>query len=468
MKNFDRIPRDIVPVKGILPNPGDELGYESPEITKRKKEFSKLLLEGSFDSVKPEIRPTVLDFHGLSPDSTEKDFFAWVEREIGIKQEVLEGKSQESKDAYRILDFAYQKGKDFLKNVLKYSDAEVAIGPQSLSSKEDIFSLLNKTVLIGGVSGLSKALLYCRLVKATIIAYEPLKHDAQLSKTNTEKFEKAISASPLERQTNDAPLIPLKENKFYLATHGGVKGTISYRGKDFDKVMLRFLTRPESSAKSALKDGIASRITIDKEQAKELIPVLCNWLAKNMKVSFINIENQEQFSLEEVEEIKKRLLENVSGNSFSISEHKPEPTSMGDFNALKMTGIIQLPGESSPHSRQFEIQIVSPFNKNESGRMHHSIYDIGKFIVARTRLDGGCPENIFNEFVKDASRESGISEKKIIYYLTEMKDSPVVRVKKKNNKNGESVYMASSVYSRWKEFGWVDGALLSDVERAKK
>ena len=85
--------------------------------------------------------------------------------------------------------------------------------------------------------------------------------------------------------------------------------------------------------------------------------------------------------------------------------------------------------------------------------------------MSNTRMD---IQGVFDKFVKEASRESGISEKKIIYFLTEVGDEPIVKLKKKNNKKGESVYMASSDPPPPPPFGFVDGSLVSDIERAKK
>jgi hypothetical protein len=40
-------------------------------------------------------------------------------------------------------------------------------------------------------------------------------------------------------------------------------------------------------------------------------------------------------------------------------------------------------------------------------------------------------------------------------------------VKKKNNKKGESLYIARSVYDRWNKFAWVDNKLMSEINYSK-
>ncbi|MFA6585944.1 MAG: hypothetical protein WCS86_02160 [Candidatus Paceibacterota bacterium] len=182
-----------------------------------------------------------------------------------------------------------------------------------------------------------------------------------------------------------------------------------------------------------------------------------------MKVDFLNIENQSCLSLEQIDEMKKILSESISENSFELLEDKPNTASMGNFKTVKITGILPFSEYISRNAKQFEIQIISAENKNEKGKMHHSIFDIVKRVVARTRLDGGCPESIFSEFVKDANRESGIGEKKIISYLTKEENAPIVEVKK----GGKTFYVSYAVYSRWNKFGWVDNDLLSEIKRSK-
>lgn len=455
--------------------------YEDPKITDLKYKSIRKLIEGEFDDIEKNRRQTVLDFHGLSPDLKEDDILKWINKEIGISPEniLADGSTEESAKVYRSLDFSYKKGKDFLKNTLKYSDSELSIGPTSISSKKDLFDLLNKTVFMAGNKGLSKALLYCRIVKATIVASETLKYDATLLKQVTVDFEESLVAPISDKGGITTPLVSLnneeeKIKRFYSAKDGRITGQITSRGKDLEKVMLRFITRVEADAKTALKDGIASRITIEEKKSLKLLPILCEWLTKDMGVVYLEIENQSFFPEDKLNEIRNLITKFLPENKFSLKNDKADSTSMGNFQAFKITGVLNFSNEKEDqsntihkHARQFEIQLVKPFNKNEEGKMDHSVFDVVKFVVARTRLDGGCPENVFDQFVKDASLKSGMSERKIVHYLTELKDSPILKMKKKNNKKGESIYIAHSVYSRWNSFSWVDSGLISDINFAK-
>ena len=469
--SLEGIPNKIIP------------GVEAKEVTSIKSEKIISLLEGDFLNDDPEKRPTILDVHWLGPEAKLEDFPKWIKNEIGIEEKLIKDdrKTLESRRAYNLLDQAYQRGKTFLKNTLKYSDKELDIGPSAILNKEDVENLLKETVTVKGSKGLSKSVLYCRLVKSTIVAYETLKHDAYLLKEITDEFEKKmIHPISTDNSTDGSPLVLTEENnegkKFYVAEKENLKGGVVSRAKELEKAMLRFITRPESDAQVALKDGIASRITIEKNQAMELVPILCKWLAenKNMNVRPIRVENKSFFTEGQMKNLEERLYKNFSPNNLKFVEGRSSSTSMGDFVGVAIKG--QLDKDSvvtsvSKHARQFEIQLVSPDNENEKGRNHHSVYDVVKFITARTRLDGGCPENIFNEFVKDASRESGMSEKEINGYLLDSykgKEPPVVKMKKNNNKHSENIYVSHNVYSRWNEFDWVDVSLVSDINKAKK
>jgi hypothetical protein len=89
------------------------------------------------------------------------------------------------------------------------------------------------------------------------------------------------------------------------------------------------------------------------------------------------------------------------------------------------------------------------------------VYDIVKLITARTRLDGWCPEYVFDEFVKDASLKSGLSEKKIISYLIDGEDAPILKEKREGNKKNVWIYKARSVYERWYKIGWIDSSKMT-------
>ena len=452
---------------------------QSKEMMERKYEWMTSLLDGQFDDICPEKRPTILDFQGLNPGSTEKDFLKWIEREMGINEKYIldDGKEEESKKVYKKLNYAYQTAKIFLKETLKYKEEEISIGPEVISSKKDVFDLLKKTVLLKGQEGLSKSFLYCRLVKVTLASYETIKNDAEVLKNVTNAFESSLIASPSDYD-NEAPLILINEDekgkKFYASTHGKIKGNIISRGKDIKKAILRFITRPESNAEVALKDGIATRIIIEEEQALELIPILCNWLREKRKTNFLSIGNQSYLSEQEMKKLEKNLLQIIPKDSFSIKKETANPTSMGSFRDLKIKGILKSPGKSNKfislavHARQFEIQFVEPNNKNDKGRLNHEVYDVIKFVNARTRLDGGCPEKVFEDFVRDASKKSDISEEKIKKYLLEEKNAPILKMKKKNRKGKEYYYIAHYVYSRWNGFGWVDKELYSEIEMEKE
>ncbi len=459
---------ESIPEKRIIPP------KEDSRITQRKYDTARSLLDGELDSKSPKERPTALDFHILNPSSTEEDYFKWIERELGISEEIINGKSEESEQAYKLLNYAYLKGKDFLKNTLKYKDEEVDIGPDSIKSKKELFDLLSKTTSARGNGGLSKSLLYCRLVKVAVAAYETLKNDAEMLKEATLSFEDDLISRVSIDDGKDTPLILINEDEkgkhFYASKNGHIKGVIQSRGKDLNKSMLRFINRPESSAKTALTDGIASRITIEKDRVVDLAPIICDWLSKEQRVDSLEMENHSFLSPEEMFELRKILGDNFPNTKFILKDEIHSVGSMGGVEDFRIKGTLQ-PLEKkkfismTPHARQFEIQFVEPNNKNEKGKRNHEIYDLVKFVTARTRLDGGCPAGVFDEFVKDASVKSGISEKNIRNFVLNTENCPILKMKKKNERG--YYYIAHSVYSRWDGFKWVDPTLSSEIEKEK-
>ncbi|HEU0085676.1 MAG TPA: hypothetical protein VFQ59_01815 [Candidatus Paceibacterota bacterium] len=462
---------ESIPEKRIIPP------AQSPEVTQRKYDWMLLLLKGTFDDVDTNERPTALDLHTLRPDSKESDFLNWIEKEISVKKEVINGNGPESKEAFKIIDYAYQQGKLFLEETLKYSKEEVEIGPNEITSKKDIIDLLKKTTQVSGAVGLSRSLLYCRLVKATIAAYETIKHDAEISEEVTESFEDSLVSPITKYSANKSPLIKKKEDElgkhFYASENGSLKGFVETRGKEFQKTMLKFITRPESNAETAQKDSVGTRITIEKGKAMELIPILCKWLEKERKVPFLTIINQYFLSPEELKQLEHSLAQAFPKGNFLIKNRKSNITSMGGYVNIKIEGRLQSTASGdkffslAQHVRQFEIQIVDPANKNEKGKRSHYVLDVNKLVVARTRLDGGCPEKVFKQFIKEAHEASGISEKKLEDYL--LKDdregkAPIAKIRKQNGKKKEYYYASKAVYARWNEFNWVDPDLYAETQ----
>ena len=455
--------RESIPEKRIFP------GAENPEVTKRK--FSRIveLLKGTFDRVPAQNRPTVLDFRGLNPEATRQDFLKWVDKELGIKSELIleDGESRASKDKLGLLNSSYQIAKDFLRNTLKYPVEELSKDPKSIKSSKDVFALLSKTKLAKGkIVGLNNTMMYCRLVKTTVAAYEMLRHDAKAISILTQDFENELVTSSLDTNTN-SPLVALGENKgnkkFFVKEKDDLNGSIETRDKQFKSGLLKFINRPESNAETALSDGIASRITIDEEKAVELVPILYTWLVEKMGVDYVTIENSGYLSPKQEKKLNRSLSEVFPKKNFAFISEKANAQSMGNFSVLKIKGVLSSHHNISKHAQQFEIQLVIPSNKNEEGKMHHSVYDVVKLVSARTRLDGFCPEDVFENFIEDAAMESGMSEKEIKTYLLDTNNAPIVKVRR-NNRN---FYVAHSVYARWNSFGWVDEKVFTEIEAAR-
>lgn len=466
--NFEKVP--VTPRKRLLPE------GEAEEVTKRKYEKMLGLLRGDFDEQNPKERHTVIDFQGLPPGSTEEDYFKWIEREVGIKAEILNGpQTPESAEEFKRLNEAFQRAKIFLQDTLKYGEKDIPASPSEILSKNDVVKFLEKTVFAKNkitVEGMKN----CRLAKATVVAYETLKHDAELLEKSADIFENKMVGSG--SKGTPLTLIPTEQGKKFYVTiqqKKNVKGFIDSRGKGVDSAMSKYFNRAESSAKTALKDGIGSTISIEeKNEAVDLLPVLCKWLRDEMKVPKIRIGNQSFLNESQMNKLRLSLT-GYSENSLILKESKANPTSSGTYKTIKITGELGSEEFSgSPLAKQFEIQIVDPKDENEKGEGHHSNLDVVKLVVARTRLDGGCPEHIFKEFLKDASRESGMSAKTIEGYITKSREAGkpprIIKTYRKNSKGvnvGRPLYIAHSVYSRWDKFDWIDNSLVEEIETKK-
>ncbi len=461
---------------------GKFLHNNESKVVEKIAKTTEDLREGNLDTLPIKMKPTVLDLYGLDIDllkeGKEKGLLEWVEKETDIPFKFLENKdnkySIESKKAYEKLNEAYQVAKRFLVTTLKYTESEVYIVPTKLNTKEDLLGLLkNIRVINENTENVDLSKKHCRLVKATIAAYETKKHDADRLASITEYFEDSL----LKEENH--PFIPVnkyhKEGVEFLAEDENgfmIDGILSSRPKETEGAMLRFINRPETNAETALADGTGARIVVEKEQALKLVPVLCKWLIKDMGVSIPLIENGnyliQNLEIDEKQELEKKLK--AAGIPFDLTDHTPN-TNSGDFEVLKIVGSLNFPDdyrsllfrdrkgkikppkEISKHAFQFEIQLVSPDNKNEAGKNDHDVYNVKKYIEARTRLDGWCPKSAFDAFIQGAVKEN-LDAKTIEGYLLQKQgdaDAPVVELGKGN----KAVYLSFSVYERWRKLGMI-------------
>ena len=457
---------------------------ESKEITMRKYDYMKYLLKGDFEGIDPRERPTFLDFHGIRPDMGKKDLLKWIEKETGLKPENIldENKdSSEYKKTYNLIDYAYQQGKDFLKNTLKYRDIDIPKEPESVSSEKELFQLLEKSKSFTEKDG-ANSLKYCRTIKATLISFETVKNDALLLEEATNYFRDAMISSPADAYYKESPLVSIDGKNginFFVASDSKIKGSLESRAKRLEKAMVKYITRPESNAETAMKDGAGLRITIEKYQAEELIPVLYQWLKNKMRVrESIKIENSAFFSVEEeqilIGNLEKIPLNEGVINNYFIKENDKNPTSAEGREEIKMTGELPSPKEGkfislAQPARQFEIIIEAPENKNEKGERKHPFFDLRKFVLARTRLDGFCTEEAFMAFVQDASKETGKKIPDIVKMMLNSEKNPIVALERNIRGKKDYFYLSPAVYKRWQSFDrFVDSAMFSSIKKAQE
>ncbi|MBP6865965.1 MAG: hypothetical protein KBC12_00245 [Candidatus Pacebacteria bacterium] len=437
---------------------------EASELFERRCKMLEGLLGGYFDSIDTKNRPTALDFNGLNPEAAEKEFLGWISKTLNISPDKIKRNDSET---YRNLNQALSLGKNFLRQMLKYSDRELAFGPEEINNKQDVFELLSGTKAAKDTSknsGLDTSVAYCRIVKATHIAYEVLKNDAQLLRELTDRFGEQMTSEAGENFYAPLTIKDKKEGaqEFYVEDREFITGTLETRSKDIWKLMLRFLNRPEANAKKALEDGVAARIVVSKEKAIDLVPILSNWLLEAMHARNLTLENRNFFSKEQSREVTEVIRKSSTEQNFDIEDSPtPNQVSAGSFSGLVIKGRVPnrslTSGDTSQNVRQFEIMIVTPDNENDTAHNpgNHYIYDMKKIIAARTRLDGYCPVEVFESLLNETGTKTGIAKDEIRKWLLEPMDGkePPIKEIMKNNKR---VYVSSSVIERWHSFGFVE------------
>ncbi|MCF7833962.1 MAG: hypothetical protein K9L98_01590 [Candidatus Pacebacteria bacterium] len=441
--------------------------------------FGKMMA-GDFDDIPTKQRPTPIDFNfTVLPDmegkTEEKVFLDWIEKVLDIKSELIlkEGKSKESEEVFTRLNKAFNQSFDFMENVLLYSERDLFVNvedfPKSISSKEDIFYILRNTQKAkkenGNKHALAKSLVFCRLVKVMIAIYETLKNEANELNKAKDLFEsKMISDNKV-----DSPLISIStdgkgDKLFFLREFGDKKGKINSRAKDFEKVILRFINRPEANIQEALKDGVGFKLSIEQEDIPVISEVLIGWLINQMHVENVLFEDINLLSSDDLKNINKNINKNknkkfskkIKIKSTIDKKVEKNATSQGEYKAIVITGIVSAKnlGGGLKKDKRFEIQIVTPDNKNNKKGMNHAIYDLAKKVSARTRLDGGCPANVYEKFIQEASVESGMSVNNVKECI-----KGIIKIKVKHKKP-YFYYISEDIYKRKNNFGFVDDFFL--------
>jgi hypothetical protein len=465
---------------------------QEQNISKKITSNEEDMRTGRSDTLPIDRRPTPVDLHGLEPGLTDDQLLVWIGKGTDIHEEILrDGNSPESREAYKKLNEAYQDAKFFLKTTLKYEPGEIQVThPGKLEKAEDLIALLRNIKSIKGeTGGLDQSIKYCRLIKTSLAVFETKKHDAELLEGITEHFEKSL-ISPDGKNTPLRSMGYKDEGIQFMVSdpqdpEGGVIDAVLFsRSKKFAGTVLRYLNRPESNAKIALRDGIGVRIIIDKDQAMKLIPVLLQWLTSKMGVINPEIENSSYLAPKQMNTLTQQLSEKFPDGGFSFVADHPDATSSGNFKVLKLKGIMNFSDkdasivlenhehkgagakhltEISAHARVFEIQFVVSGNKNEEDEGNHYVYDAKKFVTARTRLDGWCPKKALEAFVEEAAQKSGISSAKIKHFLLGGDKAPIVEIEK----NGRLSYVAFSTYERWKRLGHISNEHFAEIEAAR-
>jgi len=449
-----------------------QIKKENTEVFDRRCKMLQGLLGGYFDSIDTKNRPTALDFNGLNPEAAEKEFLGWISKTLNISPDKIKS---DDKETYRKLNQAFSMGKDFLRQMLKYSDRELEFGPKELNNKKEVFDLLEGTKMVKNASaktkGLDNSVAYCRLAKATHIAYEVLKNDAELLRDLTKSFGTQMTSEAGENFYAPLTVSGKKEGAqdFFIQDSSFVTGTVEMRSKDFWKLMLRFLNRPEANAKKALEDGVAARIIVDREKAVDLVPILSNWLLMSMHARELSIENRSFFSEEQIQKVEEVIRKDSAKQNLAIINSPiPNQVSAGSFSALVIKGRVPnrslVSEDTSQNVRQFEMMVVTPDNTNDTAHNpgNHHVYDMKKVLMARTRLDGYCPVEVFESLLNETSHKTGIPKEDIRKWLLEPMDGKKAPIEEVNI-NNKRVYVSRPVIERWHSFEFVEDYIFEQL-----
>lgn len=432
----------------------------------RYDERVREVLDQDADNLDARRDPTIIDLRSLPGNAEPDEILQWTAKWLNLPLSDLkdDGATESSRELYKMLNQSMNMASDYMRGTLRLERQLRSMfppdgTPPELSGHQDLIDLLKKTVHLGAEdTGLSKSALYCGFVAVAVAGVDSHKHRVGDLIGEARYLERELTAG----SKDEAPLLAVydvgssDERKFSgMYGDASVKGTFVIRGKAWDSFFTKWLSRPETSAETALKDGIAMRLTIRKEDMAEAADSLISYLQERFGAYDFKIEDDNMFddkkgseAFANFEEELRLLLPDAklhfAGNDATgIS---------GGFQALKIVGRFEVPrGGTSDElvARRFEVQLVLPYNKNEKKGLSHYVYDVVRKVSVMTRLFGACEESIYEQYVAEAARQSGMDPETIRDALVNDKNGRLVEHKGKTRQTGMR-YVAPSQYARRK------------------
>lgn len=444
---------------------------------------------------------TPFDFLSLPGDALEKEIWAWASSELGVPQEILmahprgDGNDLERKSdvVYHYIRRAFASAIDFLKDVCKlplpYFDFNP--DPSEITSPEQLLKFIRRATLFSGseTKDVDRSRAHCGMLKWALVFYDlqlkdiasAQKEAAFLDMCMSDVVELSNNGEPGFRERNFLPLIKIKglhaqgvRPITYSTDNGNVvqHGLVTSRAKHLHETAIKIMERPESTS-DAIKDVIGQRFTIPEAEATSFLVNYIKWMHAAFGVESFSVENVGFFEGEASTQFEEEMHTNPTlsslgnaGSSVSITSRKKKAASAG-FKNIKCTFEVLLPKNGDLSSREMvrrpvEVQIVSPFNRNEKGKGSHAVYEVARIVSALTRAYGSCEESAFDAIILSVSNGDRDRAKTIKSYLLEEAGGET-KIRARSVGRGKRGYIFLHHIKRWRDAGIIDESIAAGI-----
>ncbi len=411
---------------------------QDPVYDRFAREVLDSMVDSSLETEAERSRKTIIDLKRIPAESTDDQILEWAAVAIHLPVESLK---EGLPATFQLLNEGLADAREYF--IALHAERYVPEPFPVVRNAPELVALVRKSAQINGKTGLPPSedgVKHCAIICAAIAGIEarqkkvanligeveyvgqqlarPGKDGTQLLQFLVQKKNRIVAGSENDQQGRRSfSLFPRSDSKSTRV----IRGTVEWRAKQKLSIMTKFLERQDASAETAFKDGIAFRLTVEPQDMAQVGKNLALWLTANFSAQGLKFENANAFSAVEWEQLKEKMAHESLKVTFADS-HKGSGISQGTYTAFKLVGRIFVPvagnrtGELEP--RAFEVQIIPEGVHNERKGLSHDIYDVVKKVSVMTRLFGGCPEDIFQQYVEEAARLSRLEVKNVHELLT--------------------------------------------------
>src|SRR3989344_6014016 len=390
---------------------------------------------------------TSLDLHRTPGGMSDQDILDSVSTYTGFYLRPLEAQPEDDTEkaererAFVQMNEALKEAKSYVERVLDIKAPDVVV-----TTKQDIIDLIRKTQRYGEPDrrGLETHAGYCALVSVALATFELQKKESHMLAGEKRSLEDFLTVR--SEANGHAPLF----DKHYAVDIVGpttvtLKGNpplqvrLSMRDKDPDSQITKYLMKPESNAKEALKDAVGMRLEVENRHIEEALMRVVSYLQGELGASDLELENKKILDDERFKSFTEHVSEEALPSERMSMVSDKNPLSADSFRVVKVLGDIKIPGKNT--TRSIEIQFVEPENKNDRKLSSHAVYELKKKITVMTRLFGGCSEPWLRTQLEKIAKTGGYAEKTLeglkgVGFLMQLPGT-------------KKVYGAISVYDRW-------------------